>query len=75
MSSSAKRVADHRAKMRDQGLRPVQIWVPDTTRPGFAEETRAWADSLKASTTEDALDEAMEAEMASIEGWAWNEDR
>ena len=75
MASSTKRVADHRAKMREQGLRPVQIWVPDTTRPGFAEETRAWSESLKGKTREDALDEAMEAEMAAIEGWAWNGDR
>jgi hypothetical protein len=22
------------------GLRPVQIWLPDTRRPGFAEECR-----------------------------------
>jgi hypothetical protein len=28
------------ARMRAQGLRLVQIWVPDTTRPGFAEEAR-----------------------------------
>ncbi|RKK04692.1 DUF3018 family protein [Pseudoroseomonas wenyumeiae] len=26
--------------MRAQGLRLLQIWVPDTTRPGFAEEAR-----------------------------------
>jgi hypothetical protein len=26
--------------MRAAGLRPVQIWVPDTRRPGFAEECR-----------------------------------
>ena len=30
----------YRAKMRAQGLRPVQIWVPDTRAPGFAEELR-----------------------------------
>lgn len=60
--------------MREQGLRPVHIWVPDTNRPGFAEETRAWVESLKGKTGEDSLDEAMEAEVASVEGWAWNED-
>lgn len=30
----------HRAELRRQGLRPVQIWVPDTRAPGFAEEAR-----------------------------------
>ncbi len=38
--SSAKRVASHRAKMRGQGMRLLQIWVPDTQAPGFAEEAR-----------------------------------
>ena len=31
-----KRVAAHRAKLRKRGLRPIQIWVPDTRAPGFA---------------------------------------
>lgn len=30
----------YRSRLRKLGLRPVQIWVPDTTRPGFAEEVR-----------------------------------
>lgn len=31
---------DGAERMRAQGLRPVQIWVPDTRAPGFAEEYR-----------------------------------
>ena len=40
MSSStvAERVRKRRDALRAQGLRPVQIWVPDTRAPGFAEE-------------------------------------
>lgn len=26
--------------MRAQGLRPIQIWVPDVRSPGFADEAR-----------------------------------
>jgi hypothetical protein len=26
--------------MRKAGLRPIQIWAPDTRRPGFAAECR-----------------------------------
>jgi hypothetical protein len=37
-SSHAARVARARAKLRAAGLRPVQIWVPDTRAPGFAAE-------------------------------------
>jgi len=32
------RVQKHRAKLRNEGMRPVQLWVPDTRREGFAEE-------------------------------------
>ena len=38
--SSAERVERRRAALRAQGLRPVQIWVPDTRAPGFDEEAR-----------------------------------
>ena len=34
------RVKKHRAALRAAGLRPIQIWVPDTRQPGFAEEAR-----------------------------------
>lgn len=30
----------HREKMRAKGLRPVQIWVPDTRRPEYAAELK-----------------------------------
>ena len=36
--TSNERVQKHRAGLRAQGLRPVQIWVPDTRAKGFAEE-------------------------------------
>jgi hypothetical protein len=39
MSSSA-RVRKRRAALRKAGLRPVQLWVPDTSRRGFAAECR-----------------------------------
>ena len=37
-STGAQRVKKHRAALRAQGLRPIQIWVPDSRAPGFAEE-------------------------------------
>lgn len=40
MATTAQRVRQHREGMRRAGLRPVQIWVPDTRKPGFAEECR-----------------------------------
>jgi len=35
-----ERVQKRRDALRAAGLRPLQIWVPDTRRPGFAEECR-----------------------------------
>lgn len=37
-ASVTRRVKLHRDGLRASGLRPLQIWVPDTRRPGFAEE-------------------------------------
>ncbi|MBP7339039.1 antitoxin MazE family protein [Niveispirillum sp.] len=39
-SNRAAHETKRRTSLRDAGLRPVRIWVPDTTRPGFAEECR-----------------------------------
>lgn len=35
MRSVTERVAKHRAKLRAAGLRPVQLWLPDTRKRGF----------------------------------------
>lgn len=35
-----QRVQKRRDALRAAGLRPIQIWVPDTRLPGFAEECR-----------------------------------
>ena len=37
-SNSRARVREHRARLRKQGLRPIQIWVPDVRAPRFAQE-------------------------------------
>ncbi len=40
------RVRKHRESLRLAGLRPVQLWVPDTRRATFAEECRAQSAKL-----------------------------
>ena len=39
-SPTATRARKRRAALRAAGLRAVQIWVPDTRRPGFDAEAR-----------------------------------
>lgn len=48
-TGSRRRVREHRARLREQGLRPVQIWVPDDRAPGFAEEAHRQARAVAAS--------------------------
>jgi hypothetical protein len=36
--SSRDKVRAHRKRLRQQGLRPIQIWVPDMRSPAFAAE-------------------------------------
>ena len=46
--SPPKRMASYRQRMRDAGLRPVQIWVPDSRAPDFAEKCRRQARAVAA---------------------------
>ncbi|MFC1661003.1 antitoxin MazE family protein [Gemmatimonadota bacterium] len=43
-SSSREKVRRHRERLRQQGLRPIQIWVPDVRAPSF--RTQAHRQSL-----------------------------
>jgi len=52
-----QRVAAHRARLRRQGLRPVQIWVPDVRAPGFAAEAHRQS-ALAAASPHAAEDQA-----------------
>jgi hypothetical protein len=69
-SSTAARVRKRRAALRQAGLRPVQIWVPDTRRPGFAEECRRQSRLVAAADRADAdLAAFMDAALSDIDGW------
>ena len=65
-SSVSARVQKRRDVLRAAGLRPIQIWVPDTRRPSFAEECRRQsglaaladrADQVLLDFLDDALDD------------------
>ena len=67
-SSSAQRVEKRRAALRAQGLRPIQIWVPDTRAPGFAEEcARQAAIVNEANRADTGLMEFMDAAAADLD--------
>ena len=52
-SSLSQDQANHRAALRKQGLRPVEIWVPDTEAPGFADECARQAAIVGAANEDD----------------------
>jgi hypothetical protein len=61
-----QRVADHRKRLRRQGLRPVQIWVPDVRAPGFAAEAHRQS-ALAAASAHEADDQAFVDAISSVE--------
>lgn len=68
MAATRDRVRQHRASLRAAGLRPVQIWVPDTRRPGFAEECRRQSLALRDDPHEREILDWIEA-VSDDEGW------
>lgn len=49
------RVRNYRGRMRDRGLRPIQLWVADVRTPEFAAE--AHRQSAAVATGEHAADD------------------
>jgi hypothetical protein len=54
--------------LRARGLRPVQIWVPDTRSPHFAEECRRQSLLIKNDLSDDDINEWL-GKVADTDGW------
>lgn len=66
----SERVQKHREALRAAGLRPVQIWVPDTRRPGFAAECHRQAMLVAEADRHDAnLSDFMDTALADLDEW------
>ncbi|WP_269902252.1 antitoxin MazE family protein [Paenalcaligenes faecalis] len=66
--NSTSRVQKHRAKLRKAGMKPVQIWVPDTTSKAFIAECERQSRLIAQSDdvmTHGLLDEAL----IEVDGW------
>jgi hypothetical protein len=46
---SRLKVQEHRNRLRSQGLRPIQIWVPDVRAPSFQSEAHRQSLAVAAS--------------------------
>lgn len=66
--STAVRVQKHRDALRASGLRPIQIWVPDTRRKGFSEECHRQSKLLQNDHQEHKVLEWID-KISDHEGW------
>jgi Protein of unknown function (DUF3018) len=64
---SRDKVRIHREKLRAQGLRPIQIWVPDVRSPEFAAEARR--QSLLVSQSPHEAEEQAWVDAVSVPLW------
>lgn len=65
-----ERVQKHRNALRMAGLRPVQIWVPDTRKAGFAAECKRQSQLIaKAESTDQNVATMLDQALEDIEGW------
>lgn len=53
---TTQRMKDYRSRLRQQGLRPVQIWVPDQRAPRFMEELERQVKNLPQQDENETLD-------------------
>ena len=57
MASTRDRVRQYRQRLRQQGLRPIQIWVPDVNALEFVREAHRQS-ALVAASDQDRDDQA-----------------
>lgn len=70
MTDVNSRVQKHRDTLRLAGLRPVQLWVPDTRRPDFAEECRRQSRlAAQADMADTDMQAFMDEALADVDGW------
>lgn len=67
--ATTSKVARHRTRMREAGLRPVQFWVPDTRTPEFAAEIQHQCHNLKGDPAEAEALRFTEEATSHVEGW------
>lgn len=65
-----QRVQKHRDALRLAGLRPVQLWVPDTRRQGFEEECQRQSKLVAMSEQPDmSTQQMMDDALMETDGW------
>lgn len=67
--SALKNVRRYRERMKVQGFRQLNLWVPDTRSPQFAEECRRQSRLAAEHDRADEVMDLLEEAARGIEGW------
>ena len=68
--SASEKTAKFRERLRAQGLRPIQIWVPDARSKTLAEELRRQSLRVSRKDESDLMDD-LDMAAAQTEDWLW----
>jgi hypothetical protein len=66
--SPTERVQRHRVILRAAGMRPIQIWLPDTRQPHFIEACQRQSQSLRDDPQENETLDWIET-VSDTQGW------
>ncbi|MDZ5455909.1 antitoxin MazE family protein [Azohydromonas lata] len=67
---TSQRVRKHREGLRQAGMRPVQLWVPDTRAQQFTQECRRQCLLVaQADAADPEVFEVLDAALDDLEGW------
>jgi hypothetical protein len=69
-AAAKERVRRHREALRARGLRPVQIWVPDTRKPAFLARYRSQLEKISAHARTLAGAGLLPVTEEDLAGWA-----
>jgi len=67
--SALENVRRYRERMKAQGFRQLNLWVPDTRSPRFAEECRRQSRLAAGHDRDDDVMDLLEAAASDLEGW------
>jgi surfactin synthase thioesterase subunit len=65
---SRDKVRAHRERLRRQGLRPIQIWVPDVRAPSFAAKAHRQSTAV-ARSEHSSADQAFISAISDLSGF------
>ena len=69
-TTTSERVQKHPTSLRASGMRPIQIWVPDTRAQGFADECqRQSLLALAAESNHADLANFMDHALDDVDSW------